>query len=340
MPLREWVGGIVRVPAYVSGEGEPYRPDALFWLGAEGDVVVSKVAKPGELLVEASDHLRLAIERAQAAGSSAPTRIRVASPDLAAAIRRAFPAMSVVCANTPEIEALQRAMRERFEEDAQLELSYLAGGLRPDAMGELFTAANGLFQVAPWRSIPSDQHLLFVTIGQLGLRDAVLSVVGQMGQNRGLILFSNSADFEAYLAAGAALERGERPRMAPHLALTFERGAELAPFLRKQIVSHAWPVAGPGAYPWLAAAEVTTITVLARALPELLAEAQPALVAAWSGGTPVLHTQQIRCQDEEYGVTWLAANELDPGLGRPVDDVLHGLLQRAQRERAPGAGQP
>jgi hypothetical protein len=194
--------------------------------------------------------------------------------------------------------------------------------------------------------------LLFVTIGQLGLRDAVLSVVGQMGQNRGLILFSNSADFEAYLAAGAALERGERPRMAPHLALTFERGAELAPFLRKQIVSHAWPVAGPGAYPWLAAideelvarpptaAEVTTITVLARALPELLAEAQPALVAAWSGGTPVLHTQQIRCQDEEYGVTWLAANELDPGLGRPVDDVLHGLLQRAQRERAPGAGQP
>lgn len=26
----EWVGGIVSMPMYVTGEGEPYRPEALF----------------------------------------------------------------------------------------------------------------------------------------------------------------------------------------------------------------------------------------------------------------------------------------------------------------------
>jgi hypothetical protein len=32
----EWVGGIVSMPAYVTGEADPYRSDALFWMGAEG----------------------------------------------------------------------------------------------------------------------------------------------------------------------------------------------------------------------------------------------------------------------------------------------------------------
>jgi hypothetical protein len=35
----EWIGGIVSMPAYVTGEGDPYRSDALFWMGAEGAVL-------------------------------------------------------------------------------------------------------------------------------------------------------------------------------------------------------------------------------------------------------------------------------------------------------------
>lgn len=32
----EWVGGTVLMPADVTGEGEPYRPEALFWMSDEG----------------------------------------------------------------------------------------------------------------------------------------------------------------------------------------------------------------------------------------------------------------------------------------------------------------
>ena len=54
----EWVGGLVSMPAYVTGEGEPYRPEALFWMGAEGAVLGHAVGKPGELVGLACESLR------------------------------------------------------------------------------------------------------------------------------------------------------------------------------------------------------------------------------------------------------------------------------------------
>jgi hypothetical protein len=51
----EWIGGTVAMPVYVTGEGDPYRPEALFWMGADGAILGSTVAKPGELLPMASE---------------------------------------------------------------------------------------------------------------------------------------------------------------------------------------------------------------------------------------------------------------------------------------------
>ena len=32
----EWVTGIISLPGYVTGEGEPYRPDVLIWIEQNG----------------------------------------------------------------------------------------------------------------------------------------------------------------------------------------------------------------------------------------------------------------------------------------------------------------
>jgi hypothetical protein len=37
--LVEWVGGVFPLPAYVTGEGGPYRPETLVWMGASGVVL-------------------------------------------------------------------------------------------------------------------------------------------------------------------------------------------------------------------------------------------------------------------------------------------------------------
>ena len=122
----EWVGGIVAMPAYVTGEGEPYRPETLFWMGAEGAVLGHTVGKPGELLELASESLRGTIAQPMWGRPHAPDRVRVASPELASALRAGQSEIEVVCAPTPEIDAVFAAMRERMSDDAETEQSYLS----------------------------------------------------------------------------------------------------------------------------------------------------------------------------------------------------------------------
>ena len=112
--------------------------------------------------------------------------------------------------------------------------------------------------------------------------------------------------------------------MPAHLTLIFERGAELATALRKQIAQHGWEVASAEAYPWLlvmdqnlsartaTATEVTIAEALARALPVVLADITPALLAAWSGGTPVQQTLEVTTQAGTFNLTLTAAEKPEP----------------------------
>ncbi|MEY4582970.1 MAG: hypothetical protein RL701_7673 [Pseudomonadota bacterium] len=317
----EWVGGLVRVPAYVSGESEPYRPDVLFWMDVDGRVLSSRVAKPGELLESVASSLHETIVQPQFGRAHRPTRIRVATPELAERIRGAFPDIELVCAATPEIDALAVLMRERFEEDAAREQSYLLGVSSVDAIGAFFRAAASLFRAAPWRCIPSDQDLFTVSIEQLGLRDAVLSVIGQLGQSVGWILFANYSDFEAYSDAGATCSQaGMPPTLPPHFALNFERGAELGVNLRKEIVRHGWEVAGAEAYPWLmamdedlvarppTAAELAGAEAMALALPRFMAQDRPAVLQAWSAGPACTRTLSVTTHVGQLTVTLRATH--------------------------------
>jgi hypothetical protein len=320
----EWVGGIVKVPAYVWDDDEPYRPDVLFWVEEGGSVLGSTLAKPGELLPCAAENLQRTIAQPMVGHPHAPTRVRVASRDLADLLATAFPELHVVCAATPEIDALVTLMRERFDADAADEQSYLAAGTEVAAMSAFFSAAASLFRAQPWHNVPSDQSLLSVTIAQLGLHDAVLSVIGRLGESVGVVLFANTADFEAYLAAGASLEQGETPMLPPHLALNFERGAELATHLRKEIARHRWEVAGADAYPWLmamdedlvarppTARELTIGEAVAWAVPQLISELRPALIAAWNGGAPVERTLQVATFAGDLAVTLRATDKFEP----------------------------
>ena len=160
----EWVGGLVVLPAYVTGEGEPCRPETLFWMGAEGAVLGHTAGKPGELVGLAAESLRSTIERPIFGKPHAPARVRVASPELAAALSAGHPGLEVVCAPTPEIDAVAAAMRGKMKEDAESEQSYLSREVGPDAVAAFFRAAAGLFRAKPWKVVPSDPSLISVTI--------------------------------------------------------------------------------------------------------------------------------------------------------------------------------
>ncbi|MDT8318910.1 MAG: hypothetical protein RQ826_00145 [Xanthomonadales bacterium] len=310
----EWVGGIATLPGYVANEGEPYRPEAIFWMTAEGAVLGSMVAGPGELPATAGASLQSTIEQPIYGQAHAPTRLRVASAQLADILRASHPDIEVVCAPTPELDEMLDLMREHLTEQDVTEQSYLLLGVDPDAMAAFFKAAAALFRAQPWKVVPDDESLFSVTIEQLGVRDAALSVIGQMGESFGIVLFPDIYAYEAFLEAGEMMALDEEPEVPPHFALNFERGAELEPDLRREIAEHNWEVAAADAYPSLlaidgdlvarppTARELTMAEALARALTEVLAEKQ-SLRAAWEGGEPVSRTLAIATHEGALEVT-------------------------------------
>jgi hypothetical protein len=105
MRANDWVGGIVTLPSFVSGEGEPYRPAALVLVEPDSGLIVGTVlARPDEVL-ERAPAMFLEVTGAPLAGAPRrPSRLRVAAPDLFAALRDRVRDVEVVLAPTPELD--------------------------------------------------------------------------------------------------------------------------------------------------------------------------------------------------------------------------------------------
>lgn len=325
------------MPGYVNDDAEPYRPAALFWMDERGAVLGSTVGKPREVLGSAAASLQSAIEQPMIGRPHAPARVRVASAELALVLRDAHPSIEVVCAPTPEIDGLFAMLRDKLAEDSDAEQSYLAPGIDAAAVGSFFRAAAGLFRAAPWKVVPGDQDLFAVTIESLGLHEAAMSVIGQMGESLGLVLFSGFDDFAAFIDAADAIERGEEAAMPPHVSLNFERGADLGASMRKEIAEHRWVVAGADAYPWLVAVdedlvarpptsrEIAIAEAIALALCKVLGD-EKSLVRAWEGGEPIAHTVSVRTHAGDIDVMLRAPYERAVS-DRPPFDVLTDLFE-------------
>lgn len=310
----EWVGGIVRLPSPVTGEGAPYHPEVLVWTGPSGAVLGHLMGKPGALATLACESLRSTITKPLVGQPHAPDRVRVASPELAEALRAGSSQIEIVCAPTPEIDKFAEAMRKGMSAPPEIEQSYLSPTIPPSAIAAFFRAAAALFRAKPWQIVPSDQDLFSVTIESLGLSNAALSVIGQMGQSLGLIVFSGIDDFEAYLDAVYSMEHGGAPSAPPHFSLNFERGAELSAALHEEIAAHGWEVAGAEAHPWLAAwdadlvsrpaaaREVTIAEAIALALVEVVKQEEE-LRATWSDGEPFVRTLVVATAAGEVEVS-------------------------------------
>jgi len=331
-----WIGGIATLPAYIMGEGEPCRPEVLLWVDQDTLAITgSIVGKPGDLLGQASEHLHSVIKQPMFGPPRAPSRVRVSSPELAEALRAGHPSVEIVCGPTPEIDGVMVNMREMMTESPDGDRSFLDPGTSPEAYASYFGAAAALFRAKPWKVVPADE-VLSVTVEAHGLRKAALSVIGQMGESFGLLLFSSMADFDAYLDAADAVERGETPTMPSYHVLNFERGAEIATSDRKTISSQHWQVASPQAYPWsmlidkdmvsrpLTASELTLMEVIATGLAKLVGE-KKALDDAFAGGEPCTRTYAVQVHGGDVTVCFRAPHEDRPEGEAFEENVLDAL---------------
>ncbi len=320
----EWVGGIVSLPGHITGEGEPYRPEALFWLTSDGLIVGMDTARPGELLGRAVEHFRETSRRPMIGPAHVPASIRVASEELAGALRKALgDEVTIVAAPTPELDAIVAAMIEKMNADeGEVATTYLAPGIDAEAMAAFFRAAAALYEAKPWTVAPDDESLLLITCEAFELREAVVCFMGQLGESFGLILFPDLDAYDAFLNAAVALQDGEEPELPPHFAINFEPGENLNPELRDEVAKHGWKVASPEAYPWLTAVdalvlgrpptpiELSLAEVLALALPQVLTE-RAALLRAWKGEEAFSRALTVEARAGSYELTIRAIGEAE-----------------------------
>ncbi len=308
------------MPSYVTGEGAPFRPEMLVWIDERGLVLGTLMDRPGEVLGKASASLRATMKTPMIGPAREPSRLRVSTAELAAALRDKHPGLDIVCGPTPELDEFMDGLREKMNVDAQESAeTYLVHGSSPETVASFFLAMAALFRSKPWKIVPADE-VLSVTVESHGLRQAALAVIGHMGESFGFLLFASMADFDLYVEAAKSIERGARPVMPSFLALNFERGADLAISLRKEISEHGWEVAGSQAYPWLAVIDKDMVTRPARtnemALVEaigmalaMLANDKAVVKKAFSGGKPYSRTCPVTTHSGDVAVTIRAPHE-------------------------------
>jgi hypothetical protein len=246
----EWVGGRVVSPFFVM-EGGPYRPEIVFWVEPPEHVVVGmQILGADGPRPSFAETLLEAMRRPLVGTPRRPERVRVGDLALAAELRSTFgDGMPVRIAPTPEIDDVLAHMAASFDAGRD-HATYLEGGRIPAAaVAELFQAARLLWNVAPWKTMTDDQ-VLRVDASGLGIERACLSVIGNLSQDFGFLLFPSFEGYEAFLdtpdpSTGEPL--GDLG--TTFLSLNFERAADLPPGMRREVERHRWPVAGARAYP-------------------------------------------------------------------------------------------
>ncbi|MBU2500424.1 SEC-C domain-containing protein [bacterium] len=255
---REWVGGCIPAPYPEDSKQKAVAPDILIWLEMPGMMVLgSEPAPPRSGFKALGPMLKTSMQKPLTGKPRRPDRVRVASEELAKAVRRfAGKDVPVIVAPTPEIDQIHDMMADmlaggHFKDD--LPDSYLEGGdVSPEAVEGMFRAAAALFAVAPWKVATGDQAIR-MDIPDLGVEGACLSIIGNLGESVGVLIFPDVEDFDEFWEASLGVPQSDfLPDIdVGWLALEFERGADLPDPMRQEVARYGWLVASPEAYPVL-----------------------------------------------------------------------------------------
>jgi hypothetical protein len=244
--MSEWIGARYKYPGLVHEAGENIQPDVVMWMAMpSGMLLATTMVHPGKP-DSFADIFNEAMQPANAGLLPRPTSIRVPSDGLAKELRRVAGGIPITVAPVPELDAVFKKLIKETAGDTKA--SYLAGGTIPvEIIGKFFEAAESLFNQAPW-GLVLEHQLVGVDIPKLKVKGACVSVIGNVGESMGLLLFRSVAD---YLAFGSRRPIGQRTKGFSVRSMSFGKRKDLPSSMTREIKKHGWPVAGPHAYPTL-----------------------------------------------------------------------------------------
>jgi len=185
-----------------------------------------------------------------------PRTLRVEDPELAEALRsRLGLEVTIRVAPTPELNAVLGSLARHLERGGDRHRDLEAGRVAPETIRRFFEAAAAVYRLSPWRTVDESQ-VLRLDAPAFGVANACLSVIGGLDEHYGVLIFESVDDFSDAAMTEAEGVAGEQSARVPVLSVNFGGRKELPRALAREVKRHAWPVAGPCAYPWILAVDV------------------------------------------------------------------------------------
>lgn len=253
MSDRVWIGGLRRAPFYLI-EPKVHRPDVVFWYDATADRILEMLMEhdPDQPMLGR----RLAeLLREDAAAGQVPPEIRVQTVWELDEIRSHIdPSIRVRLSATPEIDALLRQFTLDNPAPPLAPPSYLAGGrIAPELIGLLFESLRDLrARLKGWP--PAEAQPFRLDIPELGVEAFVAALFAtDEGLTGGFVIFESLDDYlnvrdQAIACAGSGRPV---PDIAGVLRVAFVPAEELPDMMRREALTHGWPVGKADAYPFV-----------------------------------------------------------------------------------------
>lgn len=319
-----WEIGMARIPVFVEeDDGAPVRPLLALVMDPSGRIRGSAMAHPDTPEIALEEALAQAIHHPEGDCSPGPPR-RVVVPNalLIEKLQQLLPEVPIQQGPTPlleeAIEALwEHARSERPPGETLAIGSYLTADVTPEVVEGFFVAAAALYERQPWRVFPGNGALFQVSSTALGISGWVGSVLGQQGENYGVLLFDSIAAYERFVDLAELAERQGRPPLdgfPRQRVLNYEPRDAMPRALLQEIESHGWPLAPGDAYPTAmlvdpdlvlappTRADLRQLEAVAWALVRWI-DAEPDLRGSWDAGDVRRRRYRVSVQGEEVSVT-------------------------------------
>lgn len=241
-PGEIWEADVRRAPAWVTGEGEPYRP----WLALVASRTHDHVLVPDIATARPDDgHLVRLVLRAIREAGIRPERLEVADAAVAARLAATLEPADIPVApavdGLPVIEKMAESLAAAIAGPDTLRPLSRVPGMTDALQRGLYTAAAEFYRSRPWRKLPSDTSL---DVNGPDGRLVHVVVMGQSGVQQGLAIYEDRKTLAAAL-------RGDEKAAArsTSLAVMFGEAFEISARDHDAIEQQGFDIAGPEAWP-------------------------------------------------------------------------------------------
>ncbi|MBW2731660.1 MAG: tetratricopeptide repeat protein [Deltaproteobacteria bacterium] len=248
----EWQGALRRAPFQVL-EPRPHRPMLAMWYEQQGGSIVGQEIFGSTAPPRGLFHALVQAMFSPLSGEPRRPRVlRVEDAEVAEELQREFGPAGIEVRHG-ELEGITTLMAslEQFMVQHSA-LSYLEEGVEQGVVERFFHATARLQRASPWSSIHA-AHVLGVDLEPWGEGQLCVSVIGNRGDERGLLIFHELDEYLRYFRHAELSAEDGALVGAPveMLSVVYEAGSELDIRQRREVFKYGWEVVGAENYPML-----------------------------------------------------------------------------------------